>query len=749
MKNITPILVGLFFVFSMKVSAQRLNIPDGEEIGGTYVAYTNIRTHPVRSLIDWSSKHVYIATPATAPSQLAYTAPDGRDIVDVIFKYIGPSSIYVFILLDNGEVELTTIPSSSTIAQSTLALGSEAAKKMKGDDMYVITNYTVFVSHDTCHTWSMDTVGLNRNFIYDIALDTLQNVYLATTNGIYSQPPTGTSWTHNPNFNSVSMIFVDRQNRMFASGRKSLFGGTILWKSSDLGNSFTADTAGIGTLNWNARHICDDAFGNIYAILQTLNPSKGDRIYRSLGGTAPFTRIDLPISALVNDPSKQDIFNDISGDSILTVATDIGIYKSTNQGNTWASENDSILTEVFYGLVRTNTGRFLASNNLGTFYANPPYTTWQKTYPASGYTVGKSLFKDNSGKLYAGGILTDPAQSYNSPHVVVTSIDNGNNWVPDTAGISGIGMVKWFVDETGTQHAAKQFNGAPAGITLYSKPTGASWTLDNSGITFSDFETPTCFGSDNKGTIYFATSLGMIFKRPASGGTWTPDTAGLGRDPVYSFSATSTGTVVASGYTAAHYKSGGVWSTFSSNPSVPSGGNTFFLCVDKSDYVWVAFSHFDPSFNSIGDGVYYTKNLGTTWSPASNNAKTVTFKQLVAIGDSVYGISYFNGIYLFTRSGAASGITSFEGIPNTFALSQNYPNPFNPSTTIHYQLPMSAEATLKIFDLLGREVATLLDEMKQAGYYSVEWKPQLPSGVYFYRLQAGEFVETKKLILLK
>jgi hypothetical protein len=89
--------------------------------------------------------------------------------------------------------------------------------------------------------------------------------------------------------------------------------------------------------------------------------------------------------------------------------------------------------------------------------------------------------------------------------------------------------------------------------------------------------------------------------------------------------------------------------------------------------------------------------------------------------------------------------------PKQFALMQNYPNPFNPSTTINYSLPESGLITIKIYDLLGREVETLVNEEKSAGNYSVQFSAnnRFTSGVYFYRMQAGSFTQTKKLILLK
>lgn len=89
-------------------------------------------------------------------------------------------------------------------------------------------------------------------------------------------------------------------------------------------------------------------------------------------------------------------------------------------------------------------------------------------------------------------------------------------------------------------------------------------------------------------------------------------------------------------------------------------------------------------------------------------------------------------------------------VPASFVLSQNYPNPFNPITTISFDLPSRLLVSLKVFDLLGKEVSTIVSGELEAGSYTRQWNAaDIPSGVYFYRLQAGGFNETKKLILLK
>ncbi|HEX9739258.1 MAG TPA: T9SS type A sorting domain-containing protein, partial [Ignavibacteriaceae bacterium] len=113
----------------------------------------------------------------------------------------------------------------------------------------------------------------------------------------------------------------------------------------------------------------------------------------------------------------------------------------------------------------------------------------------------------------------------------------------------------------------------------------------------------------------------------------------------------------------------------------------------------------------------------------------------------------------FDGSFEYSNIVEVEvGIPNEFSLSQNYPNPFNPRTKIKYSIPnviasetkQSQFVILKVYDLLGREVATLVDEFKPLGSYEIEFDAsQLSSGIYYYRLKASDFFETKKMIVLK
>ena len=154
------------------------------------------------------------------------------------------------------------------------------------------------------------------------------------------------------------------------------------------------------------------------------------------------------------------------------------------------------------------------------------------------------------------------------------------------------------------------------------------------------------------------------------------------------------------------------WST------IYTGANRFW---NDSDYVYESDSNFSVSFRvSVRD----SQNKWSIWSDVYETIKII---------NNVTSINDRNEEQL-----------------KEFQLSQNYPNPFNPSTKISWRSPIGSWQTLKIYDLLGNEVAMLVDEYKPAGKYETEFDAAvLPSGVYFYRLQAGSFVETKKMILLK
>jgi hypothetical protein len=147
--------------------------------------------------------------------------------------------------------------------------------------------------------------------------------------------------------------------------------------------------------------------------------------------------------------------------------------------------------------------------------------------------------------------------------------------------------------------------------------------------------------------------------------------------------------------------------------------------------------------NSEWEKIVFVKGSGN-----SNSQKSYSFvdDQLTGGTEFRYRLKQINtdGSFEFSR------IVEAHYFPHTIELFQNYPNPFNPTTVIEYQIPQSSFVSLKAFDALGNEVATLVNEEKSTGIYKVKFDAtHLSSGIYFYKLQSGNFIETKKMVLIK
>ena len=144
--------------------------------------------------------------------------------------------------------------------------------------------------------------------------------------------------------------------------------------------------------------------------------------------------------------------------------------------------------------------------------------------------------------------------------------------------------------------------------------------------------------------------------------------------------------------------------------------------------------------------------LDSSWIP-EDIGRGEFFMGYILYDSAVNEYQFFEYWYniTFKRKLILTGVESNQGVvAGSYSLSQNYPNPFNPTTTIKYSIPKLSFVTIKIYDVLGSEVATLVNEEKPVGNYELTWNAaKLSSGVYFYQLKAGNYVETKKMILMR
>jgi hypothetical protein len=162
----------------------------------------------------------------------------------------------------------------------------------------------------------------------------------------------------------------------------------------------------------------------------------------------------------------------------------------------------------------------------------------------------------------------------------------------------------------------------------------------------------------------------------------------------------------------------------------------------------------NPSYFTMPVRIRINTSVGDTVVTLFNNQQVQTF-QFEIIGNPT-SITFDFGNWIMDIVNSISYVKD-NITPTKYSLKQNFPNPFNPTTRITYSIPKPSQVVIKLFDIIGNEIKTLVNEEKPAGSYEITWYAEtLPSGVYFYQLQAvptgrqaGSFVETKKMILLK
>ena len=281
------------------------------------------------------------------------------------------------------------------------------------------------------------------------------------------------------------------------------------------------------------------------------------------------------------------------------------------------------------------------------------------------------------------------------------------------------------------------------GTILRTTNGGATWTSQPNPMSgVGNVLTSVSFTDANMGTA--VGSGGSILRTTDGGASWTSQSSGTTEWlQGVSFTDANTGTAVGSRGIILRTTDGGINWTSQANP---------YQYRVLSTLYGVFFTDFNKGI-TVGDRtpILRTTDGGATWT-----------SQFCGTTNSLYGVCFTNantgtvvgsfGTILRTTTG---GVTWLERdktpfLPQYLTLTQNYPNPFNPSTTIRFEIPGRSYVALKIYDLLGREVATLVNETLDAGWYTTIWNAnRVASGIYVYRLQAGEYQEGKKLVLLR
>ncbi|MBS1493247.1 MAG: T9SS type A sorting domain-containing protein [Bacteroidetes bacterium] len=285
---------------------------------------------------------------------------------------------------------------------------------------------------------------------------------------------------------------------------------------------------------------------------------------------------------------------------------------------------------------------------------------------------------------------------------------------------------------------------------MYGDPVGGRWTIFKTTNAGSTWDSTGCYlpqaaseaGWNNDmciigNNVWFGTNNSRAYYSSNYGANWTAQTtgeAGASGSDVFFNNAT---TGLYGGAALKLSTNGGT--TWAANAGTGTGNYSGITGDGNSSFWTVRFSA------AIG----YSSNNGTTWSTAyTTTAGTVNDITRSRTGLLIYGCKSNGQI---VKYGVTTGVTPVNNeLVSDYSLKQNYPNPFNPSTNISFAIPQNGFVSLKVYNMLGKEVATLVNGNLNSGTYNYNFNASnLASGMYFYKLEAGNFTETKKMILVK
>ena len=315
---------------------------------------------------------------------------------------------------------------------------------------------------------------------------------------------------------------------------------------------------------------------------------------------------------------------------------------------------------------------------------------------------------------------------------VYKSDDNGNTWTKVWDAISS-GMNCLYIDQQNVIYVGMNYYDSQGGI-FRSEDGGNTWT--------NIFELPANIYEIvklNNGRI-LAASYGQIYFSDDNGVNWNSTSSGLVQATISDIALNQENEIFITTLGYGIYKSvdnGLTWIT-----KMGAGWDFSCLKISSDGKIYAA---------TQGNWLYESDDNGDNWflvNGGLNDSKYILSLEITKSGFLFAGMDYY-GIYKSANK-VVTTLNEENTVPSKFELMQNYPNPFNPSTSIEYSVPSNEYVLLKVYDLLGNEVNTLVNERQSAGNYEVNFDASnLASGIYFYRIQSGSFIQTKKLMLLK
>ncbi len=394
----------------------------------------------------------------------------------------------------------------------------------------------------------------------------------------------------------------------------------------------------------------------------------------------------------------------VSGQTLFVTTYSNGIYKSTNNGDSWAASNSGLSGMALFAAQLKIVGNQIFAGTIGGVFKSADngqsWTPVTNGLPAASTKDIVSAIAASGSNIYIG---------YLNGNGMYKSTDNGSSWtkcfLPSSLYIQGVNSL---VTKGDTVVAGFAFVGG----LFVSTDAGQNW---------KDISPGSQIANKTIGPISFVVSDLYV---------------GTGEDPFGN---------------GCFYKStdlGNTWSqlivgSISTQYAVIP---TSLMLYNSNFLIGTAYGIQLYNINSSG-----RKDISDGLPLANPNGAKTTVPEILMNSTYAFAVMDSGGVFRRNLSNIVTGISDNKiESPVSFNLNQNFPNPFNPTTTINFQIPSASKVSLKIYDVLGREVALLVNEYKTAGKYSVNFNANnLPSGVYLYNLQAENYVEPKKMILLK
>lgn len=501
-----------------------------------------------------------------------------------------------------------------------------------------------------------------------------------------------------------------------------------IYKTTDAGASWNPMNTGLTNMAILALAISPSNPQVLYA---GTNYGANDGVYKTTNGGGSWTRMvtgiqetQRGIQAIVIDPTNSDVAYIAVFDGVSDSPT--GLYKTTDGGNNWNPSTNGL------GTIRNFLSLAINPIDPNVVYAGTSFLVTAQTGPSTIYKTtdaGGNWFEVNN------GLPTDPTDinpvrtltvSKDDPTVVIAGL-----FVNSADLLGGL-----YVTTDAGASWTRKWDGAPQDVG----------TLLRSSAIKPGSTTDFFVGLDNG----LVTNIG-VWGTTDGGNTWSSFN-GCTMLNTYQIRAMQfKGTTQATLYAGAAVSGAGVYE-YTFEP-IPVEFNTFTADVNGYDVVlnWTTSTETNNAGFSVerkvNNGNWITLGFINGHGSSTEINHYSFIDRNVPVGDYSYRLKQtdYDGSYKYSNE-----ISAEVKIVNSFGLLQNYPNPFNPTTSIKYRIPSDEFVSLKIYDILGREVSTLVNQKQSRGEYTVRFDASnLNSGVYFYTISAGTYKDTKKMLLTK